>query len=72
MKDINATLNAAGISPIFLKGTGNLIDGIYEDIGERIIVILISGTESDFLTTAECLRTKNMKSVFRLICHLIR
>jgi hypothetical protein len=37
MKEINATLNKAGISPIYLKGTGNLIDGIYSDIGERII-----------------------------------
>jgi len=37
MKEINATLNKAGISPIYLKGTGNLIDGIYEDIGERIV-----------------------------------
>jgi len=37
MKEINATLNKAGIYPIYLKGTGNLIDGIYSDIGERII-----------------------------------
>jgi len=37
MKEMNAKLNAAGISPIYLKGTGNLIDGFYEDIGERII-----------------------------------
>ncbi|HEY3390895.1 MAG TPA: nucleotidyltransferase family protein [Prolixibacteraceae bacterium] len=37
MKEINATLNKEGISPIYLKGTGNLIDGIYSDIGERII-----------------------------------
>jgi len=36
VKEINATLNAAGISPIYLKGTGNLIDGIYGDVGERI------------------------------------
>jgi len=34
---MNATLNTAGISPIYLKGTGNLIDGIYGDVGERII-----------------------------------
>ena len=37
MKELTATLNMAGISPIYLKGTGSLIDGIYEDIGERII-----------------------------------
>ena len=29
VKEINTTLNAAGISPIYLKGTGNLIDVIY-------------------------------------------
>ena len=37
MREINATLNKAGISPIYLKGTGNLIDRIYCDIGERTI-----------------------------------
>jgi len=31
------TLKAAGISPIYMKGTGNLIDKVYDDIGERII-----------------------------------
>jgi hypothetical protein len=37
MKEITATLNRANISPVYLKGTGNLIDGIYSDMGERII-----------------------------------
>ena len=37
MKEITATFNRAGISPVYLKGTGNLIDGIYSDIGERIV-----------------------------------
>jgi hypothetical protein len=27
MKEMNATLNTAGIAPFYLKGTGNLIDG---------------------------------------------
>ncbi len=31
VKEINATLNAAGISPIDLKDTGNQIEGIYGD-----------------------------------------
>jgi len=57
VKEINATLNAAGISPIYLKGTGNLIDGIYDDIGERIIGdIDFLVPESDFLTAAECFK----------------
>ena len=54
MKQITATLNKADISPIYLKGTGNLIDGIYSDIGERIIGdIDFLVPEKDFLTAAE-------------------
>ena len=37
LKAITSTLNSVGISPLFMKGTGNLIDGVYTDIGERII-----------------------------------
>jgi len=37
VKAINGSLNRAGISPIYLKGTGNLIDDVYSDTGERII-----------------------------------
>lgn len=36
-KDLNALLLQNNITPIFLKGTGNLLAGIYEDIGERMI-----------------------------------
>lgn len=57
MKEITATLNSADISPIFMKGTGNLIDGIYNDIGERIIGdIDFLVPEEDFLTSAELLK----------------
>ena len=59
MKQITATLNSAGVSPIYLKGTGNLIDGIYTDIGERIIGdidFLVPGT--DFLTAAELFKNE--------------
>ena len=50
---MNATLNTAGISPIYLKGTGNLIDGIYGDVGERIIGDTdLRVPEKDILTTA--------------------
>ncbi|MBN1650974.1 MAG: nucleotidyltransferase family protein [Bacteroidales bacterium] len=37
VKNITALLNKAGLSPIFLKGTAHLIDGLYQDIGERMI-----------------------------------
>lgn len=36
-KEINELLVAEGITPIFLKGTGNLLEGLYEDIGERMV-----------------------------------
>ncbi len=36
-KYINKLLLANNIRPIFLKGTGNLLEGLYKDIGERMI-----------------------------------
>ena len=36
-KDLNSLLLANNITPIFLKGTGNLLAGIYKDIGERMV-----------------------------------
>jgi hypothetical protein len=34
---LNSLLLANSITPIFLKGTGNLLAGIYEDIAERMV-----------------------------------
>ena len=36
-KDLNSLLLENGIRPVFLKGTGNLLEGLYEDIGERMV-----------------------------------
>ena len=36
-KDINELLLKNNIIPIFLKGTGNLLEGLYEDIAERMV-----------------------------------
>ncbi len=36
-KEINEVLLANDITPIFLKGTGNLLEGLYEDIAERMV-----------------------------------
>ena len=36
-KNLNSLLLQNKITPIFLKGTGNLLAGIYDDIGERMI-----------------------------------
>ena len=35
--DITAELNKKNIQPVFLKGTANLLDGLYSDLGERMI-----------------------------------
>jgi hypothetical protein len=37
-QELNSVLLANNIRPIFLKGAGNLLAGIYEDIGERMLV----------------------------------
>ena len=36
-QNLNTLLLANKITPIFLKGTGNLLEGLYEDIGERMV-----------------------------------
>ena len=36
-KEINELLLANNITPIFLKGTGSLLEGLYEDIAERMV-----------------------------------
>jgi hypothetical protein len=36
-KEINGLLLANGITPVFLKGTGNLLEDLYEDIAERMV-----------------------------------
>jgi hypothetical protein len=46
-KEINRILSKHDISPIFLKGTGFLLQGLYEDIGERMV------GDIDFLVSKE-------------------
>jgi hypothetical protein len=36
-KELNSVLLANNITPLFLKGTGNLLAGVYKDIGERMV-----------------------------------
>jgi hypothetical protein len=36
-EELNTLLLANNITPIFLKGTGNLVAGLYEDIAERMV-----------------------------------
>jgi len=55
--DITATLNKENIQPVFLKGTANLLDGLYSDVGERMIGdIDFLVKEEDYLKTAELLK----------------
>jgi hypothetical protein len=36
-KELNNLLLEHKITPVFIKGTGNLLEGLYEDIGERMV-----------------------------------
>ena len=48
-RTLNQLLLAHKITPVFLKGTGNLLEGLYEDIAERMvgdIDIIIESKES--------------------------
>ncbi|TDQ30063.1 nucleotidyltransferase domain-containing protein [Tenacibaculum caenipelagi] len=50
-KEINDLLLSNNITPIFLKGTGNLLEGLYEDIAERMV------GDIDFLVHKNHLKT---------------
>lgn len=55
--EINALLLENGITPVFLKGTGNLLEGLYDDIGERMVGdIDFVVIQSDFFKTADILQ----------------
>ncbi|MFY7669586.1 nucleotidyltransferase family protein [Tenacibaculum sp. MEBiC06402] len=55
-KEINQLLLKNGITPIFLKGTGNLLSGLYHDIAERMIGdIDFLVDENNFLKAAKLL-----------------
>lgn len=47
IREINELLLSNNITPIFLKGTGNLLEGLYEDIAERMV------GDIDFLVNPE-------------------
>lgn len=46
-RHVNHLLTKQGIQPVFLKGTGSLLQGLYEDIGERMV------GDIDFLVSKE-------------------
>ncbi|HAQ21344.1 MAG TPA: hypothetical protein DCR40_19255 [Prolixibacteraceae bacterium] len=67
MDDITAILNKENIQPVFLKGTANLLDGLYSDVGERMIGdIDFLVKEEDYLKAAELLKSVDKK--YHYIC----
>ena len=57
---LNSLLLANNIRPIFLKGTGNLLEKLYEDIGERMVGdIDFLFSEKDFLKAIDILKKDN-------------
>jgi hypothetical protein len=59
-QELNSLLLANNIRPIFLKGTGNLIEGLYDDIGQRMvgdIDFLLS--EKDFFKAIDIFKKDN-------------
>ena len=57
--EITELLNQQGITPIFLKGVGHVMDGLYEDIGERQIGdIDILVDENNMVKAADLLITE--------------
>ena len=51
VRDLQKLLVANGIEPIFLKGSGNLVSGLYDDIAERMV------GDIDFLVSLEHYQT---------------
>jgi len=59
-KDLNSLLLENGVRPIFLKGTGNLLEGLYEDVGERMVGdIDFLFSEEDFFKAIDILKKDN-------------
>jgi hypothetical protein len=59
-QELNNLLLANSITPIFLKGTGNILEGLYEDIGERMVGdIDFLFSEEDFFNAIAILKKNN-------------
>jgi hypothetical protein len=59
-KKLNKLLLANNIRPIFLKGTGNLLAGIYEDIAERMVGdIDFLFSEKDYFKAIDIIKNDN-------------
>jgi hypothetical protein len=59
-QDLNSLLLANNIRPIFLKGTGNLLAGIYDDLAERMLGdIDFLFSEKDFFKAIDIIKNDN-------------
>ena len=59
-KKLNSLLLDNDIRPIFLKGTGNILEGLYQDIGERMVGdIDFLFSEKDFFKAIDILKNYN-------------
>ena len=59
-QELNSLLLANNTRPIFLKGTGNLLAGIYDDIGERMVGdIDFLFSEKDFFKGIDIIKNDN-------------
>lgn len=57
VEEISRELNKFKIEPVYLKGTANLIDNLYSNVGERMIGdIDLLVREKDYFKTAEILK----------------
>lgn len=69
-KEINKLLLMHNIKPIFLKGMAALIEGIYNDIGERMISdIDLIVSEKNFLRAVKILKDHNYKIEKNQVIH---
>jgi len=66
-RELNTLLLANNIKPIFLKGTGNLLAGIYDDIAERMVGdIDFIFSKEDYLKAITILRESGYSEVEKL------
>jgi hypothetical protein len=63
-KEVNKLLLANNITPVFLKGTGNLLEGLYEDIAERMVGdIDFIVSKDDYLKTISTLKNHDYNTI---------
>jgi len=65
--ELTALLNLHGISPVFLKGTAHLFDGLYNDIAERMIGdIDFLVTEKDLIKASDVMMNQGYLTVLQI------